>query len=422
MRKGIILVTKHFPFNKGETPAESYLENEIKTLAQGAEKIFVIAAEAKQGSKVTCPLPSNVEYAALQSSESKLVKLACCAKAATMFFRGKSQEIKAEEKNQSLSFKKKMFLYYYAKRAEQKLKKVENLIEKKVLDLSQYDTLYSYWFFDNTYMMLKLSEKYSLSNFKIISRAHGYDLYEYRNSMNYIPLRNFTFTGINRVLTCSKNGKEYLEKKYSDFSHKISVSYLGSIDYSEQEYSRKENVLRIASCSRLVALKRVDRIVEALSKLEKIGINLEWTHFGGGALFDELKTKAESKLKKTKYYLKGNMPNAEVMKEYTRLSTDIFVNVSDSEGLPISIMEATSFGIPVIATDVGGTSEIVVEGKNGFLLDKDFTNEQLCSLLEKIATMSDDEYIALRKSSRKMYLDNFECSGNVKKFLSFIGK
>lgn len=422
MRKGIILVTKHFPFNKGETPAESYLENEIKILAQGTERVFVVAVEAKQGSQVTCSLPSNVEYAALQSSDSKLIKLACCAKAATVFFWGKSQEIKAEEKNKRLSFKQKMFLYYYAKRAEQKLKKIEKLIESKDLVLSQYDTLYSYWFFDNAYMMLKFSEKYSLNNFKIVSRAHGYDLYEYRNNLNYIPLRSFTFAGIDRVFACSQNGKEYLSEKYSKFSDKISASYLGSVDYSKQKYTRNTGKLRIVSCSRLVALKRVDRIIEALSKLEEKDFGVEWIHFGGGTLFDEIKIKAESKLKTTKYYLKGNMSNADVMKEYTKLSTDIFVNVSETEGLPISIMEATSFGIPVIATDVGGTSEIVSEGKNGFLLHKDFTDEQLCDLLEKIVKMSDEEYMTLRQSSRKMYLDKFECSRNVEKFLSFLDK
>ena len=420
MRKGIILVTKHFPFNKGETPAESYLENEIKTLAQGAERVFVIAAEAKQGSAVTCSLPSNVKYAALQSADSKLVKLACCAKAATVFLRKKSQEIKDEEKNKKLSFKQKMFLYYYAKRAEQKLEKVEKLIAEDDLKLSDYDTLYSFWLFDNSYMLAKLKEKYNLNDYRLVSRTHRYDLYEDRNSLGYIPLREYFFENSDEVFACSKDGCKYLAEKYPKYKNKISVSFLGSLDYSEQKYTREKEKLRIASCSRLISVKRVDRIIDALSLLEEKSIDLEWTHFGGGALFDELKSKAENKLRKTKYYLKGNMPNVEIMKEYTKINTDVFVNVSDSEGLPISIMEATSFGIPVIATDVGGTSEIVSEGENGFLLHKDFTDEQLSSLLEKIFAMPDDEYIALRKNSRKIYLDNFECVRNVEKFLSFI--
>ena len=420
MRKGIILVTKHFPFNKGETPAESYLENEIKTLAQGTKKVFVIATEAKQNAEVTCTLPPNVECVALQNTNSKLVKLACCAKATIMFFRKKPEEVKQEIKQKKLSFSKKMFLYYYIKRSEQKLKKIEDLEKGGALKLSDYDTLYSYWFFDSAHMLAKLKEKYSLSTYRLVSRAHGYDLYEERNRLNYIPLRKYFFENSNGVFACSNNGRNYLVEKYPEFTDKILVSYLGSLDYSQQAYIRKNGALRIASCSRLIPLKRVDRIIDALALLEKKNIELEWIHFGDGTLFEEIKAKAESKLKKTKYTLRGNVPNTEVMREYTQLSTDVFVNVSTSEGLPISIMEATSFGIPVIATDVGGTSEIVSNGKNGFLLDKDFTDEELCDLLNQIATMPDDEYCLLRQSSRNIYMNNFECKQNVKRFLSYI--
>ncbi|MFR4320263.1 MAG: glycosyltransferase [Blautia massiliensis (ex Durand et al. 2017)] len=44
------------------------------------------------------------------------------------------------------------------------------------------------------------------------------------------------------------------------------------------------------------------------------------------------------------------------------------MNVSSSEGIPVSIMEATSFGIPGIATDAGGTKEIIRDKENGVLL------------------------------------------------------
>ena len=49
-------------------------------------------------------------------------------------------------------------------------------------------------------------------------------------------------------------------------------------------------------------------------------------------------------------------------------ATDIFVNPSYSEGLPTTVIEACAVGVPVIATDVGGTREIIREGVNGFLI------------------------------------------------------
>ncbi|MGE9269978.1 MAG: glycosyltransferase family 4 protein [Verrucomicrobiales bacterium] len=51
-------------------------------------------------------------------------------------------------------------------------------------------------------------------------------------------------------------------------------------------------------------------------------------------------------------------------------SVDLLVLLSDHEGLPMSIIEAMSVGLPVIATDVGGVSEAVEDGKTGFLIPK----------------------------------------------------
>jgi len=47
------------------------------------------------------------------------------------------------------------------------------------------------------------------------------------------------------------------------------------------------------------------------------------------------------------------------------------MNLSETEGIPVSIMEAQSAGVPILATNLGGTSEIV-NNENGFLVEKDF--------------------------------------------------
>jgi glycosyltransferase involved in cell wall biosynthesis len=50
-------------------------------------------------------------------------------------------------------------------------------------------------------------------------------------------------------------------------------------------------------------------------------------------------------------------------------NSDVFVLPSYAEGLPISILEAMSYGKAIIATDVGGVSEIVRENENGILIE-----------------------------------------------------
>lgn len=89
--------------------------------------------------------------------------------------------------------------------------------------------------------------------------------------------------------------------------------------------------------------------------------------------------------------------NQQVYDYYKSNKVDVFVNVSYSEGLPVSLMEASSFGIPVIATDVGGSAEIIdKEQKNGFLLDKDFEIGALQKKIELLLNESEEMYCKRR--------------------------
>lgn len=64
-------------------------------------------------------------------------------------------------------------------------------------------------------------------------------------------------------------------------------------------------------------------------------------------------------------FFMGNLPNAGAYNEYA----DLFILPSDYEGLPIVIIEAMSFGKPVVASNVGGISEIITDNINGFTID-----------------------------------------------------
>ena len=74
-------------------------------------------------------------------------------------------------------------------------------------------------------------------------------------------------------------------------------------------------------------------------------------------------------------------------------------------------MEAASFGIPVIATDVGGTSEIV-DTSNGILLNKDCTSVDICNAIANICNLSDNDYSIKRQCSRKKWEQKFSAEVN----------
>jgi glycosyltransferase involved in cell wall biosynthesis len=96
---------------------------------------------------------------------------------------------------------------------------------------------------------------------------------------------------------------------------------------------------------------------------------------------DEISTLANNKLNSKyniSFQLMGNVKNEEIQKYYSLNQVDLFINVSEYEGIPISIMEAMAYGIPCLATNVGGVREIVNDD-NGFLLNKDTNYNQIIS-------------------------------------------
>ena len=83
-------------------------------------------------------------------------------------------------------------------------------------------------------------------------------------------------------------------------------------------------------------------------------------------------------------------------------------------------MEAFSLGIPVIATDVGGVKEIVDDHKNGLLLADDITSSEICSALEEIMKLSDEDYQEYRVEARRTWEKNWNSDNNYRNFADLI--
>ena len=252
----------------------------------------------------------------------------------------------------------------------------------------------------------------------IIARAHRYDLYIERRTCNYIPFQKSLLSRIDVLYLISQNGKEYITQKYPQFKEKYKLSYLGTKDYGLAPYAN-DSIFHVVSCSYVIPVKRVHRIVEALSTITDKKVL--WTHFGAGQDFEVLKDYTREKLgilQNIQYELKGQILNQDLMKYYQNNSVSLFINVSESEGLPVSVMEALSFGIPVVATDVGGTKEAVFNGHNGYLLKSDFSNSELSDAITKMICMDKNEYQQMRENARKTWDNYFSESKNYKMFVS----
>ena len=113
------------------------------------------------------------------------------------------------------------------------------------------------------------------------------------------------------------------------------------------------------------------------------------------------------------------MSNQQIIDFYAKTPLDLFINVSESEGIPVSIMEAMSFGIPAIATNVGGTNEIVNQ-KNGYLIDSESTSEEISNYINNFLYIIKNVNINYKKYNNILF-DVIEtiCNINKTEFLKY---
>ncbi len=177
-----------------------------------------------------------------------------------------------------------------------------------------------------------------------------------------------------------------------------------------------EKSLRIVTCSRLVPLKQIHLLVAAL---QHCTFPIFWTHLGGGPEEGAIRQQAASLPVHVTWEVTGTIQNKQVLQYYEEQPVDLFVNVSQIEGVPVSVMEAMSYSIPVYATDVGATKELVNEG-NGRLLSPDVTPQQLAAELEQFFASPDDEKQAMRQSAWKTWNEKSNAAHQYTRFADWL--
>ena len=177
----------------------------------------------------------------------------------------------------------------------------------------------------------------------------------------------------------SKKGENYFNNRYS--TKRTLFAPLGSEDIGISKKS-SDGIIRVFTCSNVIPLKRVDLIFECINKFAEKH-KVEWTHIGGGTDFEKLKDIVENNhIRQLKPLLLGMQDHSIVIDFYRTQPVDLFMNLSTIEGVPVSIMEALSCNIPVVATNVGGVSEIVTE-ETGVLVTSNPTVEEVVNAMEK---------------------------------------
>lgn len=410
--KTLILLTNGFPYGTWEP----YLETEVNYYQTVFDRIYVCSLQIRKEFKEIRSLPKGFEVIPIYYAPRYVYLLYSFFS----FFDGNLYaEVKKLWRTKRLSIKRIIALFVFLSRSHYEAKYIQQYFKKNGVEKdSGNGVIYSYRFEYQPYVGILLKRKWF--DYQVVARAHRYDLYEERRNTSYIPLREYLLEILDKVILIAQDGINYLGAKYPSCKNKLVLSRLGTVAYPEKKTDAPcGQVLYVVSCSNIVPVKRLHLIVEALSLIEDIQV--KWIHYGYGVLYDEIISLCKEKLPlHIQYEFKGHIDNQMLLEEYRQHPYHLFLNVSSSEGVPVSIMEAMSFGIPCIATNVGGTCEVVTDQYNGILIDENFNVETLAVYIKKFASMSDETYQFYRLHARQSWMDRYNAEKNYQSFMRLL--
>lgn len=402
--KKLLLITDGFPFRKKE---EGFLSTELKRLCQFFD-VSIVALTSEQD--VKCAIPERVS--ALNLGWTRMQLLMHSAAILSKKCRTEVARVK------NLGTKK------IATRRIRRHELIAAYYEKWLYEYiikNEIQIIYTYWCTSATLAAVRIKKKHPELKLKVISRFHGYDLYvERTEGAEWQPYREEVSYGLDRLCFISKNGLDYYQNNWAVDSAKCLVSYLGTKAY-ERVWLADEAVHTIVSCSDCNSVKRIDRIIESLANVSS-DVKINWIHVGDGLLLDELKVKAAESLdgkNNITYTFAGWVNHDQLNQFYRDNHVELFITLSESEGLPISVTEALAMGIPSIATNVGGMNEIVNEN-NGYLVDKDIEPLQVAKKIENHFKKTIEERQNTGNQAVNHWKQYFSAEDNSKEFVSLL--
>ncbi len=402
IEKTCVLLTASYPYGTGE----SFVGTELPYAAKRVQ-LRVHPIEARNGRKARTT-PEGVECEAL--FEAPLPRRQLMLRAPLCFLRPEFwRELRSLRASGRLTRERLHTLMAFVIEGERIMRALERRYGRRLKEAPSDILLYSYWLREGAYAAARLAEKYGCP---AVSRTHRVDLYEDIQG-GYLPLREYLLTALNAVCPISVDGVDYLAQRYGH-PEKLKLFYLGTGDEGTSPYSGRTEPFRIVSCAFLSPVKRVPLLARALALVDDAGI--EWVHFGDGSERAAVEAEIKKLPPNVKCILRGNTPHEDILRYYRETPVHLFVNVSSSEGVPVSIMEAASFGIPVLATDVGGTGEIVRGGLSGRLVPPEVTERALADEIGSFVRMDSAAYEALREGARRHWEESFCAETNFKRF------
>lgn len=256
---------------------------------------------------------------------------------------------------------------------------------------------------DNTYDMIhthtpvasvitRLAAKNSLS--KIFYTAHGFHFYKgapLKNWLIYYPIEKYLSRFTDCLITINKEDYQCAKNKFQSKEILyvpgvgIDVEKIRRIEVSRTQKRKEleipENAYLIHAVGELNDNKNHGEIIHAISELPDVYCVIS----GVGEKKDDLQRLIDEKKCKDRVRLLGYR---EDVFEINKVA-DLFISASKREGLPVSVMEAMACGLPIVASSIRGTNDLIEHGVNGFLVSEQDTYQEAIQKLKDQKNLSD---------------------------------
>ena len=261
-------------------------------------------------------------------------------------------------------------------------------------------------------------------NKKIINESFD----EFQNNKHNLHLeiakfsRGWTATKADLIITPSNHLKNVV-KGWGVKENRIKVIYNGTklknkpdpIDDQPNDY------FKFITVGRLAPWKNIDIIIEALSDYKKANQNFIFYIVGSGPEETKLKKLVNDLDLENFVTFTGQLQKDDL--NYYLQKSDIYIQASSYEGLPHVILEAMSHNLSIISTPIGGTNEVIQDGKNGWVweLENNFkpNKNDLIEILNNLKLNSSDD-INKRTNAQNLLFSTFDEDKNFQMYLELV--
>lgn len=225
---------------------------------------------------------------------------------------------------------------------------------------------------------------------------------------------------VDAYITMTEHQKRYMQKWNIPMNkiHVIPISYGNPFEVKPKEVN--SNCIKIVSAFRMCWEKNIEGNLRTIKHLIDKGLPVEYTIYGDGKDTDQVMYLID------KYQLahcvdyKGKIKNEELKANIK--TSDFYLQLSHSESLGMSVIEAQTYGLPAIVSDSDGLPEVVTHGETGYCV-KPYAIDEASTYIEKL--WNDSELyskfsIAAIKKSQANYSVNMEVERLQKLYESLI--